>query len=214
LKYRVKRFMDLVLASLALIILLPFFLLIALAIKLDSKGPVFYLQERLTRDGRIFHMYKFRTMIVNAEQMGTGLFSYADDFRVTRVGNFLRKISLNETPQFINVLKGDMALVGPRPPVKYELGDYNDLDDTYKKRFTVLPGITGLAQVNGRNELTWDQKVFFDNRYIDLFSKYGILVDLKILTLTVIYVLTMKGAYEMQGEKVGGDPDRLSGGDI
>jgi lipopolysaccharide/colanic/teichoic acid biosynthesis glycosyltransferase len=214
LKYRVKRFMDLVLASLALIMLLPFFLVIALAIKLDSKGPVFYLQERLTRDGRIFHMYKFRTMIVNAEQMGTGLFSYADDFRVTRVGNFLRKISLNETPQFINVLKGDMALVGPRPPVKYELGDYNDLDDTYKKRFTVLPGITGLAQVNGRNELTWDQKVFFDNRYIDLFSKYGILVDLKILTLTVIYVLTMKGAYEMQGEKVGGDPDRLSGGDI
>ncbi|MEW5785228.1 MAG: sugar transferase [Bacillota bacterium] len=199
-KYAIKRIIDLLLTFIVLIILFPTFVIIAMAIKFDSKGPVLFKQGRLTKDGKVFSMYKFRTMIENAENMGTGLFNYEDDFRVTRIGKFLRKSSLNELPQLINVIKGDMSIVGPRPPVSYELGSYADLNETYKKRFTVLPGITGLAQVSGRNELTWDEKVIHDNRYIDLFNKHSVLVDIKIILLTVFYVIKMKNIYEVKDE--------------
>lgn len=200
--YAIKRFIDLILATVALIILFPILLVIAVAIKLNSKGPALFKQSRLTENGRIFTMYKFRTMIENAEQMGTGLFNYANDFRVTKVGKFLRKSSLDELPQLFNIIKGDMSIVGPRPPVSYELGKYDDLNDEYKRRFTVLPGITGLAQVSGRNELSWDEKVEYDNSYIDLFNKYGILIDLRIIFITVLNVFKMKDIYEVKDDSL------------
>lgn len=203
----IKRFFDIFLSLLAIIILFPLMLIITVAIKLDSKGPVIFKQKRLTKNGEVFTMYKFRTMIENAEHMGTGLFNYANDFRVTRVGKFLRRASLDELPQLFNVIKGDMSIVGPRPPVSYELGNYEDLSDEYKRRFRVLPGITGLAQVSGRNELPWDEKVKYDNQYVDLFKKYGILIDFKIIMLTVINVFKMKNIYEIKEEETEGLSD-------
>jgi len=196
----IKRCLDLLISSIALIILSPLLLIIAGAVKLESKGPALFKQGRLTKNGKVFTMYKFRTMIENAEHMGTGLFNYENDFRVTRVGHFLRRSSLDELPQLFNIIKGDMAIVGPRPPVSYELGDYVDLNDEYKRRFTVLAGITGLAQVSGRNELPWDDKVKYDNQYIDLFKKYGSLIDLKIVINTVLIVFKMKDIYEVKDE--------------
>ncbi|WP_229740682.1 sugar transferase [Ornithinibacillus halotolerans] len=195
-----KKSMDIIISSIFIVIFTPLCIIIAVAIKRDSKGPILFKQKRLTKNGREFTMYKFRTMIENAEYMGTGLFNYENDFRVTKVGRLLRNTSLDELPQLINILKGDMALIGPRPPVSYELGKYENLNEAYKRRFTVLPGITGLAQVKGRNELPWDEKVKFDNEYIDLFHKYGILIDLKILALTIINVFKMKNIYEVEEE--------------
>lgn len=196
----IKRGIDILLSLIAIIILSPLLLIIAIVVKVDSKGSVLFRQGRLTKNGKAFTIYKFRTMVKNAEQMGTGLFNYANDFRVTKVGKFLRKTSLDELPQLFNIIKGDMSIVGPRPPVSYELGEYEDLSDEYKRRFTVLPGITGLAQVRGRNEIPWDEKVKYDNRYIDLFKKYGVLLDLKIIFLTVVNVFKMKDIYEVKEE--------------
>lgn len=187
---------DLAISMPTLIVCLPIYFFIAIAIKINSAGCIFFKQNRLTRHGRIFTMYKFRTMIENAEHMGTGLFNYKNDFRVTKVGAFLRKSSLDELPQLINVLIGDMSLVGPRPPVTYELGNYDELNALYKKRFAMSAGITGLAQVSGRNELSWDEKIQYDNQYIDLFQKYGILIDLKIIFLTIVNIFRMKDIYE------------------
>lgn len=197
---KVKRVLGAVISALALIVLSPIFLVIAVAIKLDSRGPVFFKQGRRSKDGRIFEMYKFRSMVVNAERMGAGLFNYENDPRVTKVGRFLRSTSLDELPQLINVLKGDMALVGPRPCVSYELGDYETLNARYKKRFRVLPGITGLAQVTGRNELPWDIKVNYDNQYIDELARRGIWLDIEILFRTVARVFSKSSIYEERPE--------------
>ena len=135
-------------------------------------------------------------MVENAETMGTGLFNYKDDHRVTRVGQFLRKTSLDELPQLFNILKGEMSFVGPRPPVTYELGNYNEFSDELKKRFIVKPGVTGFAQIKGRNELSWDEKIQYDLNYIESFYKWGILLDLKILITTVFVVFFMIGNNE------------------
>ena len=193
---KVKRIFDRVVSGLALIILSPLFLVIAVCIKLDSKGVIFFKQKRLGVNGKVFEMYKFRSMVPNAENMAAGLFNYENDPRVTKVGRFLRNSSLDELPQLYNVWKGDMSLVGPRPCVEYELGDYETLNRRYKKRFVVKPGITGLAQVKGRNDNDWEEKVRYDNRYIDLFRKYGCIVDLKILFLTVTKVFEKSDIYE------------------
>lgn len=196
-----KRFMDISISITSLIILMPVMIIIAVLIKLDSKGPVLFSQERLTYLGHKFVMLKFRTMIMNAEKSGTGLFNYKNDPRVTKIGRVLRNTSLDELPQLINVAKGSLSLVGPRPPVTYELGDFATLNKRYKKRFKMKAGITGLAQVMGRNDLSWDQKVFYDNKYIDLFEKYGVMVDIKILLLTFVNVFKNKNIYEVKVDK-------------
>lgn len=177
-------------------LLLPLLIVLAVAIKLDSKGPVLFKQGRRTKDGRIFKMWKFRSMVVNAESIGSGLFSYENDPRITKVGRFLRNTSLDELPQLFNVLEGSLSLVGPRPCVTYELGDFDTLNKRYKKRFSVKAGITGLAQARGRNENSWDEKVSLDNEYIDLFQKQGVWIDMVVLFETFINVFKSKDITE------------------
>ncbi len=191
-----KRIFDIFASIIALIILLPLFLIVAILIKCDSKGPVFFKQERRTKNGKIFKMYKFRSMVVDAEKGEAGLFNYRDDPRVTKIGRFLRNTSIDELPQLLNALKGDLSIVGPRPCVVYELGDFETLNKKYKKRFEMRGGITGLAQVKGRNENSWDEKVTYDNEYIDQFRKYGILLDIKIIFCTIGKVFRKKSIYE------------------
>ncbi len=201
-----KRFFDILCSALALLLLSPVFLVLAIWVKCDSPGPVFFAQERRTKGGRLFWMYKFRSMVVDAERMGTGLFNYENDPRVTRAGRFLRNSSLDELPQLFNVLKGDLSLVGPRPPVSYELGDFDTLNRKYKKRFSVRGGITGLAQIKGRNENSWEEKVGYDNLYIDRFRRAGIFLDIAILFGTVGRVFASRDIYEEKPE--GAETDR------
>ena len=196
-----KRLFDIVSSGIAIIILIPLWIIIAIAIKKDSKGPIFFKQGSSTTNGKVFHMYKFRSMIVDAEKMGAGLFNYKDDPRVTKVGKFLRKSSLDELPQLFNIFFGDMSVVGPRPCVTYELGDFETLNKKYKKRFQVKAGLTGLAQVKGRNDISWDEKVTYDNQYVDGFKKYGILLDIKILFDSVIKVFKKENIYENKADE-------------
>lgn len=205
-----KRIMDILLSLIALFILSPFMVIIAFLVKKDSPGPILFAQNRLTKNGKIFKMYKFRTMIVGAEQMGSGLFNFAGDPRVTKLGKRLRETSLDELPQFFNVLMGDLSLVGPRPAATYSLGDFETLNKKYKKRFSMLGGITGLAQIKGRNDITWEEKVEFDNQYIDQFQHQGIILDIKILLLTVKKVLFDRGTGEVYEKKA---DDTMSDGE-
>lgn len=195
-----KRCIDLGFSVIAVIFLSPIFFLVAIAIKLDSKGPVFFKQGRRTKDGRIFQMLKFRSMVVDAEKQGTGLFSYDNDPRVTKVGAFLRKTSIDEFPQFLNVIMGDISVVGPRPCVTYELGDFETLNNKYKKRFQVKGGITGLAQCKGRNENSWEEKVTYDGQYVDLFKKEGVWIDIKIIWWSFLKVFHSADINEDQRE--------------
>ena len=192
----IKRLFDIVSSSLAIVILSPLWVVVSIMIKCDSKGPVFFRQGRRTKDGRVFEMLKFRSMVVDAEKKGAGLFNYKDDPRVTKVGRFLRDSSIDELPQLFNILKGDMSVVGPRPCVTYELGDFDTLNRRYKKRFEMKAGLTGLAQVKGRNDISWDDKVGYDNEYIDLYNKYGVLIDIKILFDSVLKVFKKENIYE------------------
>lgn len=195
-RYVFKRLIDLTGSSIALVILLPILISISIGIKLDSKGPILFKQSRLTKNGKIFTILKFRTMVVNAEQMGSGLYNFKNDKRITRFGSFLRKSSLDELPQLFNVFVGNMSIVGPRPSVVNEIGPYDKLNNKYKKRFAMKSGITGLAQVSGRNELPWPTKIEFDNKYIDLFKKYGVLIDIKIIFLTILKIFKMNEVFE------------------
>ena len=171
-------------------------IIIPIVIKIESKGPVIFKQKRLGKGGKEFDIYKFRTMVVNAEIMGAGLFNYKNDPRVTKVGRILRSTSMDELPQLWNVIKGDLSIVGPRPSVVYELGEFETLNKKYKKRFEFRGGITGLAQIEGRNENNWDEKVSFDNQYIDEFKKQGIWLDIKIILGTVIKVFKRQDIFE------------------
>lgn len=197
----IKRLIDIIGATVAIMLFSPIILVTALAIRFDSKGGIIFIQKRIGLNGVPFNMYKFRTMVENAEQMEQGLYSYDDDPRITRIGWFLRQFSLDELPQLFNVLDGSMSLVGPRPPVTYELGDYKDFTDWMKVRFQVKPGITGLAQVSGRNELNWDEKMVFDNQYVETYSRWGVLCDCIILFRTVWVVLSMQKTIEQRTEQ-------------
>ena len=194
----IKRIFDIVASIILLIICSPIFIVLSVLIKADSEGPVFFRQERRGINGNVFRMYKFRSMVQNAEQLGSGLFNYEGDPRVTKIGRFMRNTSLDELPQFFNVLKGEMSFVGPRPCVVYDLGEFETLNRKYKKRFQVVPGITGLAQVLGRNDISWDEKVTYDNQYIDEFKKKGIFLDISILFKTFINVFAKKDIYEVK----------------
>lgn len=195
-----KRLFDIVLSFIAIVCLIPIWIVVPTAIKMDSKGPILFKQGRRTQGGKVFYMFKFRTMVVNAEKMGAGLFNFADDPRVTRVGRKLRNSSLDELPQLFNIFMGDMSMVGPRPCVTYELGDFETLNKRYKKRFEMKAGLTGLAQVKGRNDIKWDDKVAYDNQYIDNFKKYGILMDIAIIFESVIKVFKKEDIYENKAD--------------
>ncbi len=203
----IKRAFDIVSSGIVIILLIPFWIGISIAIKKDSKGPILFKQDRRTKNGRVFQMYKFRSMVVNAEKMGTGLFNYENDPRVTKVGRKLRDSSLDELPQLFNIFKGDMSVVGPRPCVTYELGDFDTLNKKYKKRFEVKAGLTGWAQIKGRNDISWDEKVTYDGEYVDLFKKYGFLIDIKIGLMSVFKAFKNDKIYEKKIDSVMNDEE-------
>jgi lipopolysaccharide/colanic/teichoic acid biosynthesis glycosyltransferase len=202
-----KRLLDIVFSALVIVLGAPFYTLIAVLIKLTSEGSILFVQERIGKDGLPFKFYKFRTMMVNncdsshrsftenfikGNMMGgseEGVFKMKADPRVTSIGRFLRRSSLDELPQFINVLRGEMTLVGPRPPLTYELSHYKEW---HKGRLTVTPGLTGLWQVSGRSSVTFDEMVMLDLYYID---NWSLLLDLKIILRTVPVMLFGYGGY-------------------
>lgn len=193
-----KRIVDLFGSLFGILITLPILVLSAILIKLESKGPVFFKQNRLGKDGEVFKIIKFRTMVDNAEKMGSGIKTFENDPRITRVGSFLRKTSLDELPQLFNVLIGNMSIVGPRPPVPYHPSKYEEYPTHQRKRFTVKPGITGYAQVNGRNNLTWDERIELDIQYVERFS---IFLDLKIILLTIVKVFKSEDVHSTDVKK-------------
>lgn len=164
----------------------PVCLLTAAAIKLESKGPVIFAQERLGLGGKVFRIYKFRSMCVGAEKTGSGVYSGRGDARVTRVGRFIRATSIDELPQFFNILKGEMSFIGPRPPLTYHPWPLEQYTDFQKKMFEVRPGITGWAQVHGRKDVEWHRRIELSVWYVEHCS---FLLDLKICFLTVFKVL-------------------------
>lgn len=200
-----KRVFDIISSAIAILVLTPVWIGVSIAIKRDSKGPILFKQERRTKDGKVFHMLKFRSMVVNAENMGTGLFNYENDPRVTKVGRKLRDSSIDEFPQLFNILAGSMTVVGPRPCVTYELGDFDTLNRRYKKRFEMKAGLTGLAQVKGRNDISWDDKVSYDNEYIEKFKRYGVLIDIYILFASVLKVFKKEDIYENKADETMND---------
>jgi undecaprenyl phosphate N,N'-diacetylbacillosamine 1-phosphate transferase len=190
----VKRLVDLSISIPAVILLALPFAAIALAIKLDDRGPVLFRQERVGRGGRSFRVWKFRTMIVNAVSQGFGNTVASDDDRITRVGRLLRKFGVDELPQILNVLSGEMSLVGPRPTLSYQVEHY---DAMQRRRLEVRPGITSLAVVSGRNALSWVDRIELDVWYIDHWS---LGLDLRILFRTLWCVLvTHEGLYGKDG---------------
>ena len=184
----VKRIADILLSSVLIVVLSPVLLVIAVLIKIDSPGPVFYRQVRVTRYNKDFRIFKFRTMIVNADEKGA-LVTTSNDSRITRVGSKLRKYRLDEFPQFFNVLKGDMSLVGTRPPT---LDEWEKYELHHRARLAIKPGITGMWQVSGRSEITdFEEVVKLDTEYI---ANWDVGLDFKILFKTVMSVLKKEGS--------------------
>lgn len=189
----IKRPLDFVCALGGIIVLSPVILAVSIAIKLTSEGPIFFKQERVGKNQKVFEIIKFRTMVVNAEHIGDGLKVKEDsDPRITKIGKILRRTSLDEIPQLINVLKGDMSLIGPRPPVTYHPYKVGEYDNIKKHRFDVRPGITGLAQAKIRNGGSWDERISYDLKYIKNISFKN---DIKILKETVSMVLRKDSLY-------------------
>ncbi|MGF1943697.1 sugar transferase [Enterococcus casseliflavus] len=196
----IKRAIDIFGSSLGLIVLSPLFLIVGYMIKKeDSGGPIFFSQDRVGKNGKVFKMYKFRSMCIDAEErlalllehneVEGAMFKIKDDPRVTRIGKFIRKTSIDELPQLWNVLKGNMSLVGPRPPLVREVVEYSEYD---KQRLFVKPGCTGLWQVSGRNHVGFHEMVQLDLEYIDSQSLY---FDIKVIFKTIIIILKPNGAY-------------------
>jgi exopolysaccharide biosynthesis polyprenyl glycosylphosphotransferase len=194
----IKRVIDVLFSSMALVLLSPVLLAVAIAVKLDSRGPIFYSSERIGKKGRVFKCTKFRTMVRDADQRRADvmhmnerdgvLFKISNDPRITTVGRFLRKYSLDELPQFFNVLKGDMSIVGPRPPLASEVQEYKL---SHLRRLDVTPGITGLWQVQARQDPSFDSYISLDVTYID---NWSIWLDLKIIVRTILVVFAGTGS--------------------
>ncbi len=190
----IKRWFDIFISAVALLVLSPILLVIAIIIKITSKGPVFFKQKRLGKNGEVFEIFKFRTMVVNAEHIGDGLrVKSENDPRITTIGRILRATSLDEVPNLINTLLGTMSLVGPRPPVTYHpYNGYENYPKWAKVRFEMRPGITGLAQATVRNSATWEERMKIDKEYIEKFSLW---MDVKVLFLTIKRVLKSEDIY-------------------
>jgi exopolysaccharide biosynthesis polyprenyl glycosylphosphotransferase len=195
-----KRLIDILGALIGIILLLPVFITVAFLIKKeDSKGPVFFKQIRVGKDGQEFYMYKFRSMVSDAEEklaellqfneIEGAMFKMKEDPRVTKIGKFIRKTSIDELPQLWNVLKGDMSLVGPRPPLPREVAEYNNY---HKQRLLVTPGCTGLWQVSGRNHMSFEEMVNLDIQYI---SERSVFFDIKIIFKTIKVLFGTDNAY-------------------
>ena len=182
----VKRFLDFTIALMALLVLWPVLLVVAIIIKITSHGPVIFKQKRIGLDGKVFEIYKFRSMVVGAETQGSGVYSGKDDARVTPIGKIIRATSIDELPQFINILKGEMSFVGPRPPLTYHPWDYSEYSDFQLRMFEVRPGITGWAQVNGRKDVEWNKRIELNVWYVDNMSLW---LDIKIIITTFLKVL-------------------------
>jgi lipopolysaccharide/colanic/teichoic acid biosynthesis glycosyltransferase len=181
------RALDLLIAAVALIVLSPFLLAAAVAIKLGSRGPVVYRQRRVGRDGAAFEMWKLRTMVAGSDPVGVGTVVTRGDPRVTAAGRFLRRTSLDEVPNLVNVLRGEMAIVGPRPTIPAQVDDYTPRQN---RRHEVLPGITGWAQVQGRAGIPWEERIELDVEYVD---RRSLALDARILAKTLWLVVSGKG---------------------
>mgnify|MGYP001766003422 CR=1 FL=1 len=184
-----KRALDLIFGILFFVILSPLSLVVLVIIRLDSKGKAVFVQERLGQNGKPFAMYKFRSMVVDAEKKGTGVYSYKDDPRVTKIGRFIRKTSIDEIPQLVNIIKGDMSFIGPRPTLTYHPWPFADYSDFQRQRFLVKPGITGLAQTEGRKAIEWTKRIEFDVQYI---QEIGLMKDLWLVILTGLQIVRPK----------------------
>ena len=184
-----SRAFDILAAALLLVLGSPVLLAAVIAIRLETRGPAFYRQRRVGKDGRPFELWKLRTMVHGAEAMGAGIYVLEGDPRITRVGAFLRRLSIDELPNLFNVLKGDMAIVGPRPTIQEQVDRYTERQ---LRRLEVKPGITGWAQVNGRTSLPWPERIELDVWYVDHRSAW---VDLRILAKTVRLLVTGHGLY-------------------
>ncbi|MFA7056204.1 MAG: sugar transferase [Candidatus Cloacimonadales bacterium] len=195
-----KKFLDVIASLIMLLLLSPLFIITALLIFIEDPGPIFYIAPRVGKDGKHFGFIKFRSMVMNAENLkdellaqnesaGGVIFKMKRDPRITRIGKFIRRFSIDELPQLFNVLKGDMSLVGPRPPLPREVAEYTLLD---RKRLHVMPGITCLWQVKGRSDIPFDEQVQLDLQYIKSNSFWK---DVKILLMTIPAVISGKGAY-------------------
>ena len=184
-----SRALDVVLTAVLLVVAAPLLALAALAIRLESRGPVFYRQRRVGRSGRPFELWKLRTMVPGAESMGAGVYVLEGDPRITRVGRLLRRFSFDELPNLLNVLKGEMALVGPRPTVQEQVDRYTERQ---LRRLEVKPGITGWAQINGRTSLPWPERIELDVWYVEHRS---LRLDLRILARTARMLASGRGLY-------------------
>ncbi len=182
-----KRFIDCFISLFALIILSPVMLITAILIKAESKGPVIFKQDRLGKGGKVFKIYKFRSMCVGAEKTGSGVYSGKNDARVTKVGKIIRATSIDELPQLVNILKGDMTIIGPRPPLTYHPWPFAEYTEEQKKMFDVRPGVTGWAQVNGRKDVEWHRRIELNCWYVENLS---FLLDIKIFFMTIFKVVT------------------------
>ena len=181
-----KRAMDIIIAAAGLIITSPVLLITAILIKLDSPGPVLFMQERIGKDGKVFRIAKFRSMRTGAEHTGSGVYSGKNDARVTRVGRVIRATSIDELPQLYNILKGDMSLIGPRPPLTYHPWTIDQYTEEQFHMFDVRPGITGWAQVHGRKDVEWNKRIRLNVWYVRHIS---FRLDVKIFFMTIIKVL-------------------------
>ncbi len=197
-----KRFLDVVISVIALIVASPFMLITAVLIKLESPGPVIFKQQRLGKGGKVFWIYKFRSMCVGAEKTGSGVYSGKGDARVTKVGRIIRATSIDELPQLINILKGDMSIIGPRPPLTYHPWPVEEYTQEQFRMFELRPGITGWAQTHGRKDVEWNKRIELNVWYVDNVSLW---LDIKILFMTVFKVLA-NADNENTGETVKREP--------